>query len=113
MIRKYYFHIFEKEPKRLKLASQEALTIFNPFKGQVTQPVLDFLKENNIAIVHVLANMTNLFQPLDLTVSEYAGRSLTDGMRIRYFSNLIMTNLLKKEMGNSSEPFLSYFMCNG
>ena len=55
-----------KERERLELANQEALAIFDVFKGQITEPVLDLLKQNNIAIVFVPANMTHLFQPLDL-----------------------------------------------
>ena len=88
------------ERERLELPNQEALVNFDVFKGQVTQPVLDLLKQNNIAIVFVPANMTHLFQPLDLTVNGYAKniakRSLTNGIRIKFFSSLMIANLLKK-----------------
>ena len=39
------------------------------FRGQMTDPVLLKLRENSIFLVRVLPNMTNLFQPLDLTVN--------------------------------------------
>ena len=42
------------------------------FKGQMTPPVLELLKENNILLVKVPNNMTHLFQPLDLTVNSWA-----------------------------------------
>ena len=35
----------------------------------MTGPVMQKLKENNIKVTRVPANMTNLFQPLDLTVN--------------------------------------------
>ena len=42
------------------------------FRGQMTQPVIDLLKENNIFLVHVPPNMTHLYQPLDLTPNRSA-----------------------------------------
>ena len=39
------------------------------FTGQMTEPVKEKLRANNILLVRVPANMTNLFQPLDLTVN--------------------------------------------
>ena len=40
--------------------------------GHITTPVTYKLKENIIKYVHVPANMTNLFQPLDLIVNRSA-----------------------------------------
>ena len=58
----------EKERGKLGLSdNQPALVIFDVFSGQMTDPVLQKLKDNFIKVVKVLANMTNLFQPLDLT----------------------------------------------
>ena len=48
---------------------QYALLILNVFSGQMTEPVKEKLKENRILFVCVPANMTKLFQPLDLTVN--------------------------------------------
>ena len=36
------------------------------FKGQVTKQVKDLLNENNIKLQKVPANLTDLFQPLDV-----------------------------------------------
>ena len=48
---------------------QQALLIIDIFLGQTTDPFIEKLKENNIKLTRVPANMTNLFQPLDLTVN--------------------------------------------
>ena len=49
--------------------SQFALLVMDVFTGQMTEPVKEKLRANNILLVRVPANMTNLFQPLDLTVN--------------------------------------------
>jgi len=55
----------EKEREELNLdMNQPALLIIDVFSGQTTKPV-----KNNIKLVKVPANMTHLFQPLDLTVN--------------------------------------------
>ena len=60
----------EIERKRLNLEeTQHALLIMDVFTGQMTDPIMKKLQENNISNVRVPANMTNLFQPLDLTVN--------------------------------------------
>ena len=61
----------EREKLKLEL-SQPALMILDVFCDQMTTPVTDKLKENHIKYVCVPANMTNLFQPLDLTVKRSA-----------------------------------------
>ncbi len=48
---------------------REPMHIFDIFKGQKTTTVSKLIEENNCAVVYVLANMTNYFQPLDLTVN--------------------------------------------
>ena len=60
--------------ERAKLGSdtQQALLIFDVFRGQNTQEFLDALKENDIVATKVPPNMTHLFQPLDLTVNKFA-----------------------------------------
>ena len=60
----------ESERKRLDLEqTQFALIILDVFMGQMTQQVIDKLRENYILISRVPANMTHIFQPLDLTVN--------------------------------------------
>ena len=51
---------------------QAALAIFDCFKGQVTDQVVNVLEEHNIHSVIVPANCTDRLQPLDLTVNKTA-----------------------------------------
>ena len=48
------------------------MLIFDVFKGQTTSAVNDLLHENNIIVIHVPNNHTNLFQPLDVSVNKSA-----------------------------------------
>ena len=41
------------------------------FQGQITDELISLLRDNNTHYVFVPNNMTQLFQPLDLTVSKY------------------------------------------
>ena len=75
------------ERQRLNLeVTQHALLIIDVFRGQMTDPVLDALKEKNILLillVRVPANMTHLYQPLDLMLmaqqKHFLGASLLSG----------------------------------
>ena len=63
----------KNERKQLKLEpSQPALLILDVFSGQMTIPVMEKLAENHMKYVKVPANLTNLFQPLDLTINRSA-----------------------------------------
>ena len=69
----------EKEREALNLdKNQPALLIIDAFSGQVTKSVIDKMTENNIKLVKVPANMTRLFQPLDLTVKAYMKKRFTE-----------------------------------
>ena len=59
----------ESERKKRGAPNQHALIIMDVFTGQMTGPVLEKLRDNKILLVRVPANMTNIFQPLDLTVN--------------------------------------------
>ena len=60
----------EKECEMLDLReNRQALLIIDVFSGQMIDSVNEKLKENNIKLTRVPANMANLFQPLDLTVN--------------------------------------------
>ena len=48
---------------------QKALLIFDVLKGQKTQRILDLMVENHSVYLFVPNNLTNEFQPLDLTVN--------------------------------------------
>ena len=57
----------EEERKILDLADDHpALLIMDVFKGQMTEKVLGILQDNNIILRTVPANLTYLFQPLDV-----------------------------------------------
>ena len=51
---------------------QKSLLIYGVFKGQTTKRYTDFLLENNLVHVHVPANLTHKFQPLDINVNGVA-----------------------------------------
>ena len=71
LIKEIIIPYIEKERISLKLPeTQPALLIMDVFRGQMTKDVLTVLKDNNVLLVRVLANMTHIFQPLDLTVNE-------------------------------------------
>ena len=57
---------------RRGIDNQKALLIFDVFRGQTTDKVLKVLEDNDILVTKVPANMTHLFQPLDLTVNKVA-----------------------------------------
>ena len=64
---------FLTERKKLGLAANHSgLIIMDVFKGQTTDAVQNLLKKNSIFFTKVSANMTSLFQPLNLTVNSYA-----------------------------------------
>ena len=64
---------FQTERKKLGLAANHSgLIIMDVFKRQTTDAVQNLLKKNNIFFTKVPAKMTNLFQPLNLTVNGYA-----------------------------------------
>ena len=62
----------KEDRKRLSNPDQAALLIFDVFRGQITDDVLNYFKENKIETVFFQAHMANLLQPLDVTVNGYA-----------------------------------------
>ena len=60
---------FNKREKLGVSKDQYALLILDIFSGQMTEHVKENLRENSFLFVCVSANMTSLFQPLDLTVN--------------------------------------------
>ena len=62
----------QKEHAKLRCRNQKALLIFNIFRGQTTDKIIKVLKDNHILVTKVPANMTHLFQLLDLTVKKAA-----------------------------------------
>ena len=67
MLEHIIIHCVKKECQNLSLDPQyPALLIMDVFKDQMTKQVKDLLNENNIKLQKVLANLTYLFQPLDV-----------------------------------------------
>ena len=63
----------QKERERLGLdISHPGLLIMDVFRGQTTSNIRNLLASNDIYFTKVPANMTNIYQPLDLTVNGYA-----------------------------------------
>ena len=57
----------QKQRNTLKLdAEYPAMLLMDVFKGQMTNPVKEISKRNNIILQKVPANLTYLFQPLDI-----------------------------------------------
>ena len=82
LLNKIIIPYVKKERERLKLGpSQPTLLILDIFSGQMTAPVTEKLAENFIKYMKVQANMTNLFQPLDLTVNGSAKAFMKKNIR--------------------------------
>ena len=62
----------EKTRTKLDDLKQSALLIWDVFRGQKTESVIEILKENNIHTEYIPNNMTNCYQPLDLTTNKLA-----------------------------------------
>ena len=62
----------EKIRAKLDDPKQSALLIWDVFRGQKTESVVKVLKENNIHTEYIPNNMTNYYQPLDLTADKWA-----------------------------------------
>ena len=76
--------------------NQAALLIYDVFKGQTTQDVINLLSENNILVTKFPPNMTHLFQPPDLTVNKHA-KDLTKKKFTEWFSRQIQIDLDRGE----------------
>ena len=61
----------QSQRKELGKSIQVALVIMDVFRGQITDNVISLLRDNNIHNILVPNNMTQLFQPLDLTVNKH------------------------------------------
>ena len=62
----------QQEQKNLGPENQKALIIYDVFCAQTNDKVLKLLDDNNILVIKVPPNMTELFQLLDLTVNKVA-----------------------------------------
>ena len=71
---------------------QKALLIFDVFKGQKTQRILELMVENHSVYVFVPNNLTNEFQPLDLTVNG-PSKSFLSGKFQDWYAQQITTQM--------------------
>ena len=55
----------------------------------MTEPVMEKMRENNIKLVRVPPNITNIFQPLDLTVYGAAKAYLKSKFTEWYFNSIV------------------------
>ena len=70
LIKEIIIPYIEKERISLKPPkTQHALLIMDVFRRQMIEDVLTVLKDNNIFLVRVPANIAHIFQPLDLTIN--------------------------------------------
>ena len=73
---------------------QKNLLIYDVFKGQTIKRYTDFLLENGLAPVHVPANLTRKFQPLDINLSGvakvFSKINFKHGTQTKYKSRWIM-----------------------
>lgn len=51
---------------------QKSLCIFDVFRAQISDEIMDFLKEKSIIPVMVPANWTDKLQPMDLSIQKPA-----------------------------------------
>ena len=69
-LKKLIFLRFEKR-KGLKLEKNaKTLLIFDVFKGQTTSVVNELLQKNDVVVIYVPKNNTNVFLPLDISVNK-------------------------------------------
>ena len=61
----------QSQRKELGKPKQAALVIMDVFRGQITDDVISFLRDNNIHYVLVPNNTTQLFQTLDWIVNKH------------------------------------------
>ena len=62
----------ESERIRLDVPDQMALIIWDVFRDQKTDSVLEVLQENNLTAGYVPNNLTNYYQPLACTTNKWA-----------------------------------------
>ena len=71
IIKEVLLPYIEDQRKQLGKPNQSVLLTMDVFRGQITNDVTSLLTKHNVHVVLVPANMTQLFQPLDLTVNKH------------------------------------------
>ena len=70
------------------VASQHTLLIFDNFKGQCTEALLNLLDENNVSMVLIPPNCTDRLQPLDVNVNKSVKEFLRRQLHTWYAENV-------------------------
>ena len=99
-------HLTRKKAELKLVNDQQALCIFDNFKGQLTDNVFQLLERNNIDTVFVPANCTDRLQPLDLSVNELAKDFLRDKFQI-WHSDQIFDHL-QDDLSPVAEPVVKF-----
>ena len=73
----------EEQREKLGLPNQKGLIIWDAFNGQKTSPVLEEVRDNDILMEYVPTNMTEYYQPLDLTTNKWAKDYLKNRFIVR------------------------------
>jgi hypothetical protein len=81
-----------------------ALVIFDRFKGQCTQKILNLLDNNNVRVCMVPANCTDRLQPLDVSINKAAKEYLRNQFQ-QWYSEQVCKQL--KEESQTSKVDLS------
>ena len=63
--------------------------IFDVFKAQCTQRVFDLIDENHCVTVFIPANLTHVFEPLDLAITSVAKSFLKSKFSGRYSKEIV------------------------
>ena len=84
LIKEVILPYVKEQKKSLDDENQAALLIIDVFRGQMTVPVTQALKNNNIILVKIPPNITHIYKPLDLTVNRSAKLKFT-----KWYSNKI------------------------
>ena len=85
-------YVVKKRAELKLLENQKALVIWDVFKGQMTETVKQKLESLHIQLVSVPANVTHLFQLLDLTVNGSAKKFMCNQFS-KYYSNAVKVQI--------------------
>lgn len=69
---------------------QKSLCIFDVFRAQISDEIMDFLKEKSIIPVMVPANCTDKLQPMDLSIQKPAKDVIKKKQFQEWYTNLIL-----------------------
>ena len=61
----------QSQCRELEKSKQTALVSMDVFWGQITDDMISLLRDNNIHYILVPNNITQIFQPLDLTINKH------------------------------------------